>query len=315
MNFSNANKKINNLINSYPTKYPLKRYYEEDELFQTMKDLEESINSLGLENFNIGIKNILATSLSSFLIVYKKISNKKEIRIYREDLSNGIRISMIIDSINESLDISYCNNGDIIWENNFGLELKTIGSKYDYTTMLLNMYNPNMIVIKSEVKKKRCRPTNQVKMVFNNEGIEMKRNFEIKPYDLFGIFKDIKLIGTITRGEVYHLATMELEDNGINKNTTFPIVELNGFNNDINLLNLSTSSIYEHSRMGGTENISKVINTEYSNEDFNQGIDLLSNAQCLESSNRVYLNVRIHTPYSNDILENVKKEVKQLNRK
>lgn len=214
-----------------------------DDISNSLNNIDEILDELGLSDINIGIKNMIGKLLLYFVVVCKVINENPNNRILvsmHDNIihfcngSNVITITYDEDEVIISSNISSinCNNFDLL--------------KYANCTYKVNNSDKNKIIIKysSDVYD------NYYVSTFSDSGVEMKSDFVLR-----NVNADDQIMGSIERGVVYQFVTLTIDSIHAEKlnpqevlnicgthSVMIPLYYLcNNINTDLNLLHIPTN--------------------------------------------------------------------------
>lgn len=326
MDINQLKKILEETQQKFPPHYPTKTHGVANEIPILINNLKKIVDYIGFSSANIAIKNIVGKAINEFLISSKDGLNKKncDFDIKSETLENGKKIT--IGYNDKSLELEYLNNGVITITNNSKCQFSAYGEDYSNAIISYDSNKPNNLFLNQIFQNKSiCQSV----MTFNEEGIEINKEFKIIPRSRTFQATTQCITGSITRNNDFYTASVKLnaigkefgniiseEDiNMINSisEITVPIRYMGALKNDLNLLCVVCADDRDSLRAGAIQSL--VGNYIYSEE------DSYSFAEHYEESKKVieysdFLEFKydsldialpmIHAPYSFEILKNIK---------
>ena len=322
----------------FPPHYPEKRHGITNEIEVLCNNLNKIINYIGFSNANIAIKNIVSKMINEFLIsTFEKAATmpvKKycDFELIDKKDENGREIS--ISYQNRSLEFKYTDNGFITITNNSIISFTHSGEDYSNSTISYDTTKPDELYLVQTFDNNSILHS---KMLFNEVGIEMNKEFKIIPKtSYFTPTEDQCIIGYVIRNEDFYTATYGLQaigndfgkvlrDDDIKEmnsipSRTVPFRYICGEDFDLNLLCVVGRDGRESRRTGAIQDLVYRYNTVDGYEDSIER-DYKKSKQLVE--NNVYLEIadgsfligagRIDSPYDFEILKNIKEYVKRHN--
>lgn len=333
-------KLLENTQKSYPPHYPTKRHDIGRELPNLLEHLDMLVNYLGFDNANIGIKNIIAKSLSEILILagYNGIINSDggvnsgNFILDKEENENGTKITIEInDEQKNSLEINYLNDGKITISNKFRF-IETKGNSYENSIISYNINNPNIFRCDSIL---RNGSKYQYVSEFLENGTESKREFKIFP-KIKNVENDNQCVfGTIERdNENFGIVSLNIDMNDgnygsiITQNEIKKIHELKEIKiplysileekiTDLNLLEILGTDDKTDKWTGSIGNISYLFSSnsntyieENKEEMLKTSEKIFQNIYSLEINPLSFslTNIVVDSPYSKEIVNSISKQ-------
>ena len=314
---------------SFPPHYPTKTHGVVNEIPILLGNLKKIVDYIGFSNANIAIKNIIGKMINEFLISARYGLNERncDFEISNQEIENGKKI--IISYSNKSLELEYLNNGIITITNNSKCPFVSYGEDYSNATVSYDSNKPNNLFLNQIFQNKSiCQSI----MTFNEEGIEINKDFKIIPRARKFQATNQSITGSITRSDDFYTARVKLNaigndfNNIINNDDinmvnsiseiTVPIRYMGSLKNDLNLLNVVIASDRDSLGSGAIQNL--VYNYIYSEEEkysfpehYEESKKVIEYSEFLEFTYNSYdiLSPMIHAPYSFEILKNIKKYI------
>ena len=332
MNINELKRMLEQTQKDYPPHYPTKTHDVEREINKLINNLKLIVDYIGFSEANIAIKNIIGKTINEFLISTLQGEQTKycDFKITEENIDNGKRI--IITYKDKSLVLEYHNIGVITVTNNSRCNYILHSEDYSDSFISYDINTPNSLyVAQIFLNKSTC----QSLMTFNEYGIETQRELLIKPKSRNFEAKNECLMGTITRSDNdFFMATVRLniigkELKGIISNEdidrvnsipeiTVPIKYMDALKYDLNLLNIVCEDDRVSSRCGGIQRLTDNYlfseeDSEFFENDYNESKKIIANSYFLEFGPQTLaiMTPLIHSPYSFEILNNLKEYVKK----
>lgn len=316
---------------SFPPHYPTKTHGIADELPILINNLKGVVDYIGFSNANIAVKNIIGKMINEFLISARQGLNKSncDFEIQNQVIKNGNKI--IISYSDKSLELEYLNNGIITVTNNSKCSFISYGEDYSNAIASYDSNKTNNLFLNQIFQNKS---TCQSMMTFNDEGIEINKDFKITPRTRTFQPTNQCIIGSITRNDDFYTACVKLNAIGNDFNNiisnddinmvnsiseiTVPIRYIGSLKNDLNLLNVVISEERESFRTGAIQElVYNYISSEEENYSFDEHYE--KSKKVIEYSNFLEFTYNsleialpmIHAPYSFEILKNIKEYVRK----
>ena len=313
----------------FPPHYPTKTHGITDEVPVLLNNLKKVVDYIGFSNANIAIKNIVGKAINEFLISTRERLNKTscDFNAKSETLENGSNI--ILEYNGKSLEITYSNNGTITIKNNFYCQYNAYGEDYSNSVISYNINKPNEMFLNQIFPNKSvCQSI----MSFNDEGIEISKDFKIIPNARNFKATNQYVSGSIVRNNDFYSATVKLQINGDDfgnlitqndvlkvksiKEITIPINYFGGLKNDLNLICVVSHDERDSFRYGSIgalvgDYIYAGEEQEIFEEEYEENKKVIEYSDFLEfayNSLDIALPM-IHAPYSFEILKNIKSHV------
>lgn len=309
----------------FPPHYPTKTHGVIDEVDKLIEGLKTVVDYIGFYDANIAIKNIVGKMINEFLISAKQGIDKSNCDFSIENINLENCTKVIISFNEKSLELDYLNDGSITITNNSICSFNSYGEDYSNSTISYNKSNPNQILLNQLFHNKSIC---QSMMTFNDSGIEISKDFKIIPRTRNFQPTNQYISGSIIRSEDFYTAKVKLNVVGDNfggllskediekinsiQELEVPVKYMGALDTDLNLLFV----VKENERDNlGSGSIGELIgNYLYSDEDkeffedmYKDSQQIIESSFCLEFAPSFKVSLpKIHAPYSNQILNNVK---------
>lgn len=314
----------------FPPHYPTKTHGITDEVPILLNNLKKVVDYIGFSNANIAIKNIVGKAINEFLISSREGLNKTscDFNVKSETLENGNNI--ILEYNGKSLEITHLGNGTITIKNNSYCQYNAYGEDYSNSVISYNVNKPNEIFLNQTFPNKSvCQSI----MSFNDEGIEISKDFKIIPNARSFKATNQFVSGSIVRNNDFYSANVKLQINGDDfgnlitqddilkvksmKEITVPINYFGGLKNDLNLLCVVNNDERDNFRYGSigalvSDYIYAGEEQETFEEEYEESKKVIEYSDFLEFAyNSLHIALpMIHAPYSFEILKSMKDYVK-----
>lgn len=327
MDINQLKKLLEETQQKFPPHYPTKTHGVFDEVLVLLDNLKKIVDYIGFSSANIAIKNIVGKAINEFLISSRDglvDKNSCEFNVKSEALENGNNIT--VEYNGKSLEIAYLNNGTITIKNNFHCQYNFYGEDYSNSIISYNVNKPNELFLNQTFYNKSvCQSI----MSFNDEGIEISKNFKIIPNARNFKATSQFVSGSIVRNNDFYSANVKLQINGNDfgslitsndilrvkstKEITVPINYFGSLENDLNLLCVVDTS--ERKNFGNGSIRALVLDYIYAGErqetfeeEYEESKKVIEYSDFLEFRYDSFniLNSMIHAPYSIEILKNIK---------
>lgn len=311
---------------NFPPHYPTKKHDVANEVTILIENLKSIVDYTGFSNANIAIKNIVGKMINEFLISTNEVHEEENcnFEITNMAIENGTKT--IVRAHEKSLDFEYLNNGVITITNNSNCIYALYGEDYSNCTIVYDRNKTDNLFLNQTFKNKSIC---QSMMCFNQEGIEMHKDFKIIPRTRNFEPTSECVLGSITRSEDFYTANVNLTVVGENfgkilsndeieqlksiPEITVPVRYMGGLETDLNLLYVIIPSERDSFRSGAIQelvgNYVEHKGFEYSFDDhYAKSQEAIEHSNFLEFSNNTFhfMSPLIHAPYSFEILHNIK---------
>ncbi len=332
MEINELKNKLEETQKKFPPHYPTKTHDVGKETARLVQNLEELVCMMGLGDANIAIQNIAGKMINEFLIATRSRTQNVNCDFHMSTQSMPDGKSFRAEFENMSFEMKYHNDGKIVLINRSHCDYVSYGEDYSNTVLTYRCDEPNQLSIQQIFENKSVCNSH---ITFQDDGIEMKKEFMILPCTRRYGRLDRCVKGTITRneddfftasislqviGEKYDdlISQREIEKANAIPEIQVPITYFGSLQNDLNLLTFISKFERESLGSGAIQNlVYNYYSSEEDQEDFpelyEKGRKAIETSDHLEFTYGTWdiIAPLIHAPYSYDILNNVKKLVEK----